>query len=96
MFQGRVEIAQLAMRSEEHQRSPPDPPRHSGHHFLHLPVEILMLGPGKVRGQAYERLVEEVEGRWQDELFDIRAESDPRPEVVEAPPHRKSRRREHR
>src|SRR5712691_277109 len=50
--------------------------------------------PREVRGQAYERLVVEVERGRQHQLLDVVGEADARAEVIERPAHRQRRGRE--
>ena len=95
MFERRMDVAQLAVRCEKHQRPAADCPSNGRDDLFDVSVELLLLGPGKVHRQADEGLVEEVERRRQDELFDVRAETDTRPEIVERPSNRQSRRSEH-
>ena len=61
MLQRGVNITELTVRGEEHQGAAADPPSDGRDDLFNLPVERLVLGRGKVRRQADQRLVQEVE-----------------------------------
>src|SRR6266852_3489275 len=96
VLQGRVHIAQLAVRGEQDERPPAYLLRERGDDPLDADIEVFVLGRGQVGGQADERLVEKVERRRQDELFGLGSEPNPGSEVVERPAHSQRCRCEHR
>ena len=86
MLESRMHVAQLPVRREQHKGSAADAARHRRDYLLDVAIEVLVLRPRQVGGQAHQRLVEEVERRGQDQLLCVWAKSHPRAEVVEGAP----------
>ena len=96
LLEGRVHVAQLAVRSEQRKRSASDATRHRRDQLLDGQVKPLVLWQRKICGQTHQSLVIEVEGRGQDQLLDLGTEADARSEEVKSSADRKRRGREHR
>ena len=90
-----MHVAQLAVGGEQRQRAPTDPRRDRRDELLDRRIEHLVFGQGHIGRQADERLLVEIERRWQDHLFDLGTEPDARAEVVERAADREGCRREH-
>src|SRR5438477_4182831 len=86
-----VHVAQLAMRGEEDEGAPTHLSRDLSDELLHRHVKRFMLWRRKVGGQAYQRLVIEIEMGRKDHLLDLRTQTDARAAVVERATDRERR-----